>query len=64
VQSLQIQDGSGFFEVTALSGTKIVEHKYKPTTQTVAVTPLATGETVLTIRDLCLVSHHILNFYN
>ena len=55
VQSLLIQDGSGFFEVGTLSGNKIVQHKYNPTTQAVAISPLVTGETMLTVRDLCLV---------
>ena len=58
VQSLSIHHGSGFFDLVTLSGGNIVNHKYHVTNQSVAVTPLRVGETVISVRDLCLVKIH------
>jgi hypothetical protein len=52
--------GSGFFDVSHLSGHGVVDHKYHPNNQSVAVTPATIGETVLSIRDLCLVTFLLL----
>ena len=50
-----VQAGSGYFELVAANG-EVVNAKYSPSNQSIGVRPLIDGDTVVTVRDLCLAS--------
>ncbi len=55
MEFVQVRDGSGYFEV-ANGNAAVAESSYVPGNQTVKVKPIADGDVVLTVRDLCLPS--------
>ena len=55
IERATVQAGSGYFELVAANG-DIVSAKYSPSNQSIDVRPLIDGDTVVTVRDLCLVS--------
>ena len=55
VEHAAVQAGSGYFELVAANG-EVASAKYSPSNQSITVRPLIDGDTVVTVRDLCLAS--------